>query len=55
MISNIGFGYGFTGINGSFADLSSVSKLVGAAEMLIGRLELFTIIVLFTRGFWKKY
>lgn len=55
MISNIGFGYGFTGINGSFADLSSVSKLVGAFEMLIGRLELFTIIVLFTRGFWKKY
>lgn len=54
MISNIGLGCGVTGINGSFADLSSACKLVGAFEMLIGRLELFTIIVLFTRGFWKK-
>lgn len=54
MISNIGYGYGVTGYGGSFADLNEVCKVVGALVMLIGRLEMFTILVLFTRGFWKK-
>jgi trk system potassium uptake protein TrkH len=53
MISNIGYGYGATGLAGSYADLSGFCKMVCAFEMLVGRLELFTVLVLFSKSFWK--
>ncbi|MCQ2287768.1 MAG: TrkH family potassium uptake protein [Muribaculaceae bacterium] len=54
-ISNIGFGYGeLTGGIDKFANLPDVAKWMLAFEMLIGRLELFTILVIFTRNFWIK-
>lgn len=54
-ISNIGFGYGeMTGGVDKFANLPDVCKWVLAFEMLIGRLELFTVLVVFTRNFWIK-
>lgn len=53
MISNIGFGHGVTGSMGSFADLNGFCKLFCSFEMLVGRLELFTVLVVFTKGFWK--
>ena len=53
-VSNIGMGYGFTGLHGSFADMNDLCKVVFSFDMLAGRLELFTILILFTRGFWKK-
>jgi trk system potassium uptake protein TrkH len=30
------------------------AKWVLAFEMMVGRLELFTVLVIFTRSFWKK-
>ena len=54
-ISNIGFGYGeMTGGPDKFALLHPVSKWLLAFEMLVGRLEVFTVLALFTPGFWKK-
>ncbi|MGN0214821.1 MAG: TrkH family potassium uptake protein [Muribaculaceae bacterium] len=53
-VSNIGMGYGFTGFHGSFADMNDLCKVVFSFDMLAGRLELFTILILFTKGFWKK-
>ena len=53
-VSNIGMGYGFTGLHGSFADMNDLCKVVFSFDMLAGRLEMFTILILFTRGFWKK-
>ena len=54
-ISNIGFGYGeMTGGIDKFANLPDLCKWVLAFEMVIGRLELFTVLVLFTRRFWIK-
>ncbi|MGM9804284.1 MAG: TrkH family potassium uptake protein [Muribaculaceae bacterium] len=53
-LSNIGMGYGFTGIDGSFANLHPVCKVVFTFEMLAGRLELFTVLILFTKGFWRS-
>jgi trk system potassium uptake protein TrkH len=48
-------GYGSTMLNGGdFADLPSVVKWVLSFDMLIGRLELFTVLILFTKGFWVK-
>ncbi len=54
VISNVGLGYGITGADGSWACLPDAVKWVLSLEMLIGRLELFTILVLFSRGFWVK-
>ncbi len=54
-ISNVGFGYGeMTGGVDQFANLPAVGKWVLSFEMLTGRLEVFTVLMLFTRSFWYK-
>lgn len=49
-----GLGYGATGVAGSFASLPFAIKWIMVALMLIGRLELFTILVLFLPSFWRR-
>ena len=39
---------------GTFAPLPDAAKWVLCLAMLLGRLEVFTVIVLFTRTFWKR-
>ena len=54
-ISNVGPGLGdVIGPNGNFSDLPSVSKLSLSFGMLLGRLELFAVLVLFFPSFWKS-
>lgn len=53
-LSNVGPGLGATGPAGSFAIIPPVGKWFLSFLMLIGRLELFTILLLFTPAFWKK-
>ena len=53
-ISNVGIGFGVTGSGGSWVALHPGAKWMLALEMMIGRLELFTVLVIFTRSFWKK-
>lgn len=53
-ISNIGPGLGHQGPAGSFATIPAFGKWYLAFLMLIGRLELFTILLLFAPSFWKK-
>lgn len=53
-ISNTGLGAGVTGYGGSYEIIPDVGKWVLSLLMLIGRLELFTVLILFTRGFWRK-
>lgn len=53
-VSNTGFGAGVTGYGGSFDIIPASGKWVLSMLMLIGRLELFTVLILFTRGFWTK-
>ena len=38
---------------GNYAHLSIVAKWVLSACMLLGRLEIFTVLILFSKGFWK--
>ena len=53
-ISNVGPGLGdMIGPNGNFKDVSDVSKWVLAFGMLLGRLELFAVLVLFVPSFWR--
>ena len=53
-ISNIGPGLEAVGPTGSFAGFSVLSKLVLSLCMVIGRLEMFPILVLFSRSAWKR-
>lgn len=52
--NNIGPGLGVVGPMGNFSSLSILSKLVLIFDMLVGRLEIFPIIVLFFRDTWKR-
>ena len=54
-ISNVGPGLGYViGPNGNFSDLPNLSKLSLSFGMLLGRLELFAVLVLFFPSFWKN-
>ncbi len=51
--SNFGPGSGITGPSGNFAAIPVAAKWLLSFDMLVGRLEIFTILLLFTRSFWK--
>jgi trk system potassium uptake protein len=54
-ISNVGPGLGnIIGPNGNFSDLPDFSKLCLSLGMLLGRLELFAVLILFFPSFWKN-
>ncbi|MDC1154790.1 TrkH family potassium uptake protein [Candidatus Pelagibacter sp.] len=54
-ISNVGPGLGSTiGPNGDFSSLPDISKWILALGMILGRLELFAILVLFLPSFWRN-
>ena len=51
-INNIGPGLGVVGPMGSYATLSGLSKLVLILDMLLGRLEIFPMMMLFAPNIW---
>ena len=54
-ISNVGPGLGeVIGPNGNYKTLPDLSKWILAAGMLLGRLELFAVLVLFFPSFWRS-
>lgn len=53
-ISNVGPGMGYYGPTHSWSILSPMAKYVCSFLMLIGRLEIFPIMLLFTRSFWRR-
>lgn len=54
-ISNVGPGLGdIIGPAGTFQPLPDAAKWMMCAGMILGRLELFTVLVLFLPAFWKK-
>lgn len=54
-ITNLGPGLGAVGPVGTYADLSDLQLSFLSFFMLIGRLELFTVFILFTRSFWRTW
>ena len=52
--NNIGPGLGKVGPTGNFSEFSSLSKLVFIFDMLAGRLEIFPMLLLFSRATWSK-
>jgi trk system potassium uptake protein len=53
-MAGIGPGLGRSGNMGNYAHFNSIAKLTMASLMLIGRLEIFTVLSLFSRSFWKN-
>ncbi|MDR1414234.1 MAG: TrkH family potassium uptake protein [Odoribacteraceae bacterium] len=53
-MSNTGPAFGDIGPLANHAALPSAAKLFLALLMLVGRLEIFTVLVLFSKAFWKK-
>lgn len=51
--SNYGPGSGITGPSGNFDAIPDAAKWLLSFDMLVGRLEIFTILLLFTRSFWR--
>ena len=53
-INNIGPGLGQVGPASNFGGLTDFQTWVCTATLLLGRLELFTLLVVFTPGFWRR-
>ncbi|OFV67777.1 MAG: Trk system potassium transporter TrkH [Candidatus Syntrophoarchaeum caldarius] len=53
-LGNVGPGFNLVGPMENFAGLPAIGKLVLLTNMWIGRLEVITVLVLFTPEFWKK-
>lgn len=52
-MAGIGPGIGSVGPAGNFAHLPAAGKIILSFMMLLGRLEIYPILIMFTRGFWR--
>ena len=53
-LMNVGPGLGpIIGPTGNFGDLPDAAKYILSINMLLGRLEYLTLVIIFTRAFWK--
>ncbi len=53
-MSNIGLGMGMVGPLGNFSEFSTISKLILSVCMLLGRLELYPLLMLMSRKTWER-
>ena len=53
-IGNVGPGFGMLSPDRTFYWMNPPAKLLLAVEMLIGRLELYTVMIFFLPSFWKR-
>lgn len=53
-LGNIGPGLGAVGATETYASIPAVGKIILVACMLLGRLELYTVLILLHPGFWRK-
>ena len=51
-INNLGPGLGE--VSAHYNDINTISKWILVVAMLLGRLEIFTVLALFTAAFWRK-
>ncbi|WP_456452723.1 TrkH family potassium uptake protein [Hydrogenimonas sp.] len=55
LVGNIGPGFSHVGPAENFGFFSDADKLVFSFAMIVGRLECFTVFILFSRAFWKRF
>lgn len=52
-LGNVGPGFGMVGPTTTYADLTGLTKLVLSVAMILGRLEIYTILVMLVPAFWR--
>ena len=55
LVGNVGPGFSLVGPSDNFSFFSDVDKLFFSLAMIIGRLECYTVFVLLSSAFWKKF
>ncbi|HIP45801.1 MAG TPA: TrkH family potassium uptake protein [Sulfurospirillum arcachonense] len=55
MVGNIGPGFGLTGPAENYSFFTWYDKIVLSFAMIIGRLECYTVFIIFSLSFWKKF
>jgi len=55
LVGNVGPGFALVGPADNFSFFSDGDKVFFSLAMIIGRLECYTVFVLLTRSFWKKF
>lgn len=53
-INNVGVGLGRLGPTGNYAEFSGFSQLILSFDMLVGRLEIYPVLILFMPSTWKR-
>jgi trk system potassium uptake protein TrkH len=53
-VNNVGPGLGAVGPSTNFSGLTDAQTWICTVAMLVGRLEIFSVLVLFTATFWRK-
>ena len=54
-VGNVGPGFALTGPAQNYAFFNDVDKIILSFAMIAGRLEFYTVALLFTGEFWKKF
>jgi len=54
-VGNIGPGFALTGPAQNYSFFTSIDKVVLSIGMIIGRLEFYTFLILFSKNFWKRF
>ena len=55
LVGNIGPGFALVGPSDNFSFFSDIDKIFFSIAMIIGRLECYTVFVLLSSSFWKKF
>lgn len=53
-VGNTGLGAGVTGYGSNYDVIPDIGKWILSLLMLVGRLEIYTVLILFTKAFWRK-
>ncbi|WP_418541669.1 potassium transporter TrkG, partial [Phascolarctobacterium faecium] len=52
-MSSVGPAFGIVGPTATYADVSTFGRLVVIAAMILGRLEIFTLLIIMRPDFWR--
>ncbi len=55
LVGNVGPGFGLVGPAENFSFFNDIDKIIFSFAMIIGRLECYTVFVLFSSSFWRKF
>jgi len=55
MVGNIGPGFARVGVVENYEFFTAMDKLILSAGMILGRLEFYTVVLLFSRTYWKRF